>query len=149
MSRRLEFGRLRVLKEGDDAHAAQRAIARRLRGNSRRVAPSMLLLSLIGAAGIWLSLSELPHVRRIFIGELQSTLHPSCTPCRAGSRRQTVVPADPCVGARTKDLARSSRSDGGCGRAYRERRQWPRRSCDDRRRATVFDGTCLDANRPR
>jgi len=65
MSRRLEFGRLRVLKEGDDAHAAQRAIARRLRGNSRRVAPSMLLLGLIGAAGIWLSLSELPHVRRI------------------------------------------------------------------------------------
>ena len=89
MSRRLEFGRLRVLKEGDDAHAAQRAIARRLRGNSRRVAPSMLLLSLIGAAGIWLSLSELPHVRRIFIGELQSTLHPSLAP-----------PVEPAVGAR-------------------------------------------------
>ncbi len=36
MSRRLEFGRRPVLKEGDDAHAAQRAIAGRLRGKGRR-----------------------------------------------------------------------------------------------------------------
>ena len=112
MSRRLEFGRLRVLKEG----GIERAPAR----------PT-----------------------NISMGSSKAPTTPSCTPCRAGSRRRTVVPADPCAGARTKDLARSSRRDGGCGRAYRERRQWLRRSCDGRRRATVFDGTCLDANRPR
>jgi hypothetical protein len=66
MSRRLEFGRRRVLKEGGDAYSADRAFARRLRGNRRRVASPMLLLGLIGAAGIvWLSLSELPHMRRV------------------------------------------------------------------------------------
>src|SRR5215203_4105544 len=89
MSRRLEFGRLRVLKEGDDAHAAQRAIARRLRGNSRRVAPSMLLLGLIGGAGIWLSLSELPHVRRI-ISQWGAPKHPAPT---------LAPPAEPAVAA--------------------------------------------------
>src|SRR5215217_2762533 len=85
MSRR---GRRWVLKEGDDAHAAQRAIARRLRGNSRRVAPSMLLLGLIGAAGIWLSLSELPHVRRISQWGAPKHLAPPLAP-----------PAEPAVAA--------------------------------------------------
>jgi hypothetical protein len=89
MSRRLELGRRRILKEGGDPYAAERAIARRLRGNSRRVAPSMLLLGLIGAAGIvWLSLSELPHVRRI--SQWAAPKHPA---------PPLAPPAEPAVAA--------------------------------------------------
>jgi len=66
MSQHPKFRR-RVLDEDGDAYAAERAVARRLRGHSRRVAPGMLLLGVMGAAGIvWMSLSELPHVGRIF-----------------------------------------------------------------------------------
>ena len=50
---------------GSDAYVVERAAARRLHGNRRRIAPVMLLLGV--AAGLaWLSVGELPHVGRLF-----------------------------------------------------------------------------------
>ena len=116
MSRRPEFSRS-VLGEGGDAYTAERALARRLRGNSRRVAPAMLLFGVIGTAGVvWLSLSELPHVARIFQGAAPKAASAPARkrPCPAGSRRRTLDPAKPCAVAGPGDLARGSRTDGGC-----------------------------------
>jgi hypothetical protein len=89
MSRRPEFGR-RVSGEGGDAYPAERALARRLRGNSRRVGPAMLLFGVIGTAGVvWLSLSELPHVARIFQGAAP----------KQPARPLAKAPAQPAVAA--------------------------------------------------